>query len=118
MPQLAAHGARAERTRRAILTAAEGLFAERGFDATRLEDIAESVGIRRASIVYYFKDKRALYEAVLESGFAGLYQTLAAALARNRPVGARIEAGVAAWVDYVGVRPTLARLILRVEESV
>ena len=109
----ASSGSRAERTRGAVLEAAEALFAERGFDGTRLEDIAERVGIRRASIVYYFKDKRALYEAVLESVFAGLYQALAAALARNRPVGARIEAGVAAWVDYVGVRPTLARLILR-----
>jgi TetR/AcrR family transcriptional regulator len=51
-------GARAIRTRAAILDAAEALFSERGFDATRLEDVAERVGIRRASIVYYFKDKR------------------------------------------------------------
>ncbi len=113
MVQLAPHGVRAEKTRGAILEAAEALFAERGFDATRLEDIAERVGIRRASIVYYFKDKRELYEAVLKSVFDGLYDVLAEVLSRPVPLPERIEAGVSAWVDYVGGRPTLARFILR-----
>jgi TetR/AcrR family transcriptional regulator len=113
MVQPAAHGVRAEKTRGAILEAAEALFAERGFDATRLEDIAERVGIRRASIVYYFKDKRELYEAVLKSVFGGLYDVLAEVLSRPVPLPERIEAGVSAWVDYVGGRPTLARFILR-----
>jgi len=113
MVQLAPRGTRAEKTRGAILEAAEALFAERGFDATRLEDIAERVGIRRASIVYYFKDKRELYEAVLDSVFNGLFDVLAEVLGRPDPLPARIEDGVSAWVDYVGQRPTLARFILR-----
>jgi TetR/AcrR family transcriptional regulator len=113
MVQPASHGARAERTRAAVLEAAEALFAEGGFDATRLEDIAERVGIRRASIVYYFKDKRALYEAVLDSVFGGLHDALADVLARHEALTDQIEAGVSAWVDYVGTRPSIARLILR-----
>lgn len=106
-------GARAERTRGAVLEAAESLFAGRGFDGTRLEDIAERVGIRRASIVYYFKDKRELYAAVLASVFSDLHASLAEALSRDLPVPERIEAGVRAWVGFVGRRPTVARLILR-----
>jgi TetR/AcrR family transcriptional regulator len=113
MQAIPARPTRADRTRAAVLEAAETLFAERGFDGTRLEDIAERVGIRRASIVYYFRDKRELYGAVLASVFGGLYEALAQVLARVGPVPERIEAGVAAWVDYVGARPTLARLILR-----
>ncbi len=106
-------GARAERTRGAVLEAAEGLFAERGFDATRLEDIAERVGIRRASIVYYFKDKRELYDAVLGSVFGDLHAALTRALTGEAAVAQRIEAAVSSWVDFVGQRPTVARLILR-----
>jgi hypothetical protein len=34
-------------------------------------------------------------------------------LARSDPLPERIEAAVSAWVDFVGDRPTLARLILR-----
>lgn len=113
MAQGAVHGARAEKTRAGILDAAEALFAERGFDAARLEDIAERVGIRRASIVYHFKDKRELYDAVLENVFGGLHDVLAEVLARGKTLPEQIEAGVSAWVDYVGRRPSIARLILR-----
>jgi TetR/AcrR family transcriptional regulator len=106
-------GARAERTRGAVLEAAESLFAARGFDGTRLEDIAERVGIRRASIVYYFRDKRELYAAVLASVFGELQDSLAEALSRDLPVPGRIEAAVRAWVAFVGRRPTVARILLR-----
>ena len=106
-------GSRAERTRGAILEAAEGLFAERGFATTRLEDVAARVGIRRASIVYYFKDKRELYEAVLESVFAALLRQIEAALSSADPLPQRVEAGVSAWVDFVGSRPSFARILLR-----
>jgi TetR/AcrR family transcriptional regulator len=106
-------GARAARTRAAILDAAEALFSERGFNATRLEDVAERVGIRRASIVYYFKDKRELYDSVLESVFSGLLERIGEALSTPEPLMDRIEAGVSAWIDYVGRRPSIARLILR-----
>ena len=113
MAQPAQPVTRSERTRRAVLEAAEKLFAERGFAATRLEDIAERVGIKRASIVYYFKDKRELYEAVLDSVLGGLQRALIAELSRHEDLAMRIEAAVSVWVDYVGSRPTLARLILR-----
>jgi TetR/AcrR family transcriptional regulator len=113
MPQAAPQRSRAERTRAAVLEAAEAVFAEKGFAATRLEDVADRVGIRRASIVYYFKDKRELYHAVLASVFGGLLARIAEALSRPDPLPARIEAGVGAWVDYVGARPSIARLILR-----
>jgi TetR/AcrR family transcriptional regulator len=113
MAQGPVHGARAEKTRVGILAAAEALFAERGFDATRLEEIAQRVGIRRASIVYYFKDKRALYDAVLEDVFGGLHDALYDVLVRGKTLPEQIEAGVSAWVDYVGRRPSIARLVLR-----
>jgi TetR/AcrR family transcriptional regulator len=113
MSQAAPQRSRAERTRAAVLEAAEAIFAEKGFAATRLEDVADRVGIRRASIVYYFRDKKELYHAVLASVFGGLLEKIEAALSRPDPLPARIEAGVGAWVDYVGVRPSIARLILR-----
>jgi TetR/AcrR family transcriptional regulator len=111
--QAARLGSRAERTRANILAAAEGLFAEKGFSATRLEDVAESVGIRRASIVYYFKDKRELYDAVLEDVFRDLYERIESALSSPSTILVRIEDCVNAWVDFVGHRPSFARILLR-----
>lgn len=104
---------RGARTRLAVLDAAEAAFAERGFAATRLEDVAAEVGIRRASIVYHFPDKRALYEAVLERAFGTLRDRVERALLGAGPRAERVEAAVGAWVDTVVERPALARLLLR-----
>jgi TetR/AcrR family transcriptional regulator len=104
---------RAQRTRLRILEAAEAHFAARGFSATRLEDIAGSVGIRRAALFYYFRNKRDLYGAVLDSVFGGLLERLRSALGARAPFPRRIEGAVNAWVNYVGERPSLARFVLR-----
>lgn len=49
-----------------ILNAAEDIFAEKGYSATSLGDVADRVGIRSPSLYNHFKNKEALYEAVLE----------------------------------------------------
>ena len=106
--------AKAERTRATILDAAEHMFAEKGYAATRLQDVAAQVGIRRASIIYYFRDKRDLYDTVLAGIFEELldrYRTVLGAPASLR-LRQRIEAIVDAWVGYIWERPTVARLLL------
>lgn len=105
--------AKAERTRAAILAAAEQLFAERGFDTTRLEDVAAAVGIRRASIVYHFRDKGELYDAVLADVFGALLTRLEVALFGKGAFALRIERAVSAWIAGIVTRPALARLLLR-----
>jgi len=106
-------GTRAEKTRGTILDAAEAVFAEKGFAATRLEDVAAIVGIRRASIVYYFRDKRDLYEAVLERLFSNLHARFREVMSPHLALATQVETAVSAWVDYIGEHPTLARLLLR-----
>jgi TetR/AcrR family transcriptional regulator len=104
-------GARGVRRRAAILGAAEALFAERGFDATRLE--AERVGVRRASLVYYFRDKRALYDAVLEELVGALYCEVERELSSAAPLDERVQAAVSSFVDFIAGRPSFARILLR-----
>jgi TetR/AcrR family transcriptional regulator len=96
-------------TRAEILASAERYFAERGFEATRLEDIATKVGIRRAAIFYHFSDKQELYAAVLDEVFGDW----TAALPTGGSPAERLEASLIGWIDYVSRRPTVARLILR-----
>ena len=52
--------------RQSILETATRLFAAHGFDGTSLQDIAESVGIRKASLLYHFPAKEKLRLAVLD----------------------------------------------------
>lgn len=106
--------ARGEQKRAVILGAAERLFASRGFAATRLEDVAEEVGLTRAALFYHFRDKQALYDAMIADAFAPMAGQLDAILADERgTIAERLEQSVEAWVDAIVNRPTLARLILR-----
>src|SRR6476659_5634253 len=49
-----------------IITSAEKLFANKGFDGTSVRDIAEEAGINVAMISYYFGSKEKLMEAIFE----------------------------------------------------
>lgn len=108
-PRPVRHRSHGLQTRAEIVAAAERHFAERGFDAARLEDVAAEVGIRRAAIFYYFSDKQELYTAVLNEVFGDW----AAALPSGGSPAERLEASLVGWIDYVARRPTVARLILR-----
>ena len=55
-----------ERTRRAVLDAAEALFAAKGFAATSLQEIADRAGVSRGTPSYFFATKERLYQAVLD----------------------------------------------------
>lgn len=63
-----------------ILSAAEKLFGEKGFEGTTVRDIAHMAGVNLAMISYYFGSKEKLFEALVEyrSGYTvGVLEELA-----------------------------------------
>lgn len=55
----------------AIVDAAAGVFAERGYHGTSTQAIADVLGMRQASLYYYFPSKEAALELVCEKGVDG-----------------------------------------------
>lgn len=49
-----------------ILSAALDLFSEKGFSATRMEDVAARAGLSKAGVYLYFDDKMALLQALMK----------------------------------------------------
>lgn len=94
----------AERTKSAILGAAEDLFARRGFDRTSLQQIGEAAGVARSTPAYFFKTKQQLYDTVLgnalERGRAAMQPAFEAALSAPSPEHA-LEAAVGAILDFL-----------------
>ncbi len=59
----------ADRSQGTILAAARDEFAEYGLGGARMDRIAERAGLNKRLIYYYFTDKEALFQAVLEQAY-------------------------------------------------
>lgn len=58
-----------------IIDAAAHVFAQKGFHGATTQDIADRLGIKQASLYYYFKSKEAALETVCLKGAEGFYET-------------------------------------------
>jgi AcrR family transcriptional regulator len=96
-----------------ILDVATHLFAEGGYDGTSMNDVAERVGMRKASLFYHFATKDALYEAVLDRLIASLGAALSAVYAGEGTFCARVERAADTTTEVLGTHPYAARLLLR-----
>jgi AcrR family transcriptional regulator len=67
-----------------ILTAALDLFVEKGFAATRLDDVALRAGLSKAAIYLYFEDKTALFLGVVQKAVTANLLTVEAMLQAHR----------------------------------
>ncbi len=63
--------------RDALLTVAEQLFADKGFAATNVSEIVEGAGVTQPVAYYYFKNKEAILEALVDRSLAAYRQVLA-----------------------------------------
>ncbi|CDO34489.1 MULTISPECIES: TetR/AcrR family transcriptional regulator [Novosphingobium] len=109
----AARNLRGKATREAIVKAAETVFADVGFGDARLEDIAQIVGVRRPSMVYYFAGKQELYDAVEADIFNAMHEFSRERLETITGPLERLIALTDAWLDFMVARPTAARIIQR-----
>ncbi|WP_091297074.1 TetR/AcrR family transcriptional regulator [Micromonospora halophytica] len=108
-------------TREAVLAAATALFAQRGFDAVGLREVAAAAGVDVATVSHHTGTKAQLYDACFARVFAAERQALEAAAEHAR---AALDAGPAAalralhdlvdvFVDFLEDRPETTALWLR-----
>ena len=76
-----------EERKNRILEAALNVFARRGFDEARMEDIATESGVSKGGLYLYYKSKDAIIEALLRTMFASEFGGLQALL--HKPGSAR-----------------------------
>ena len=90
-----------EQQRRAILETAVGLFRERGFDRTRVQDVTDRLRISEATFFNYFPTKQSVLEAaavdLLDRTTALLHQDVED---DDRPVVERLEALVRSFATH------------------
>jgi TetR/AcrR family transcriptional regulator len=102
---------RPEKSRAAILQAAVGEFSREGVAGARTDAIARSARVNKALLYYYFKDKEALYGAVLDQVFGGLTKAIQNALSQNLPPREKLLAYVGAHFDYIASHPQYPAIV-------
>jgi TetR/AcrR family transcriptional regulator len=93
-----------------LLDAAEQLFAERGFAATPVRQIAERAGVNPSLVHYYFGSKRELLLAVLDRVLGPMAEAIAA---MQRSGEAPIDQLIGIMTDMAVQHPALPKLIAR-----
>jgi TetR/AcrR family transcriptional regulator, cholesterol catabolism regulator len=73
-----------------IIGAAARVFAERGFHGATTQDIADVLGIRQASLYYYFSSKEAALELVCLKGVEGFFEAAKTIAARRESAQKRL----------------------------
>lgn len=97
-----------------ILTCAERLFLEKGFDGTSMSDIALCVGVNRPTLHYYFRTKDKMFRAVLArivlSFVPQVYDIVAG---RDKSVAERVSQVIDAYILIFMEKPCLPLFMVR-----
>jgi len=83
------------------LSVAHTLFAERGYAAVKMDEIAAAVGVTKPLLYNYFGNKERLYIACMERAGDALTATIGGAVAASASPGEALGAGVRAFFSFL-----------------
>lgn len=99
-------------TERRIFDAALEVFARKGHDGARMQEIADHADINRGLLHYYFRNKSQLYEAVFAHGFDQFLSGFSQDLKSGGSLEGAVRAFVHGYIGYVHEHQEHARLML------
>jgi AcrR family transcriptional regulator len=83
------------------LDVSSGLFADRGFAGVTMQDIAEGTGVTKPVVYQHFTSKRSLFIHVLDAVGEEMVASIRGATQSASAPRKRVEAGLAAYFDFV-----------------
>lgn len=95
-----------------ILIEATRLFAERGYGATSVREVAEAVGVSKPTLYYYFSSKERLFEEIVAWHLGRVSEVLDAALAAGPTLYDQLERLLHGVASEAAARPDLVRFLL------
>jgi AcrR family transcriptional regulator len=102
----------ADQRRAQLLEVARDRFADQGFHATSMDEIAEAAGVTKPVLYQHFPSKRALYSELLDDTGKQLLETIveSAGTAQGR---AAVESGFRAYFKFAATNRQGFRLLLQ-----
>jgi AcrR family transcriptional regulator len=97
--------------RQQLFAVALQLFAERGYRATTMDDVAEAAGVTKPLVYQHFSSKRALYLELVDSVAKELVAEIAKATAAADGPRRQVELGFAAYFHMVVTHEAAFRVL-------
>ena len=94
------------------LPAAAELFAERGLNDTKIEDVAAATGVAKATLYYYFAGKEEILAFLLEDVLRQIASEVRATVGRKGSGAERLHAVVGAQLRLMAQRPAVCRALI------
>ncbi|MDH4288584.1 MAG: TetR/AcrR family transcriptional regulator, partial [Aquincola sp.] len=105
-PAPAARQRRKEARPQELLDAALALFVEKGFSATRAEEVAQRAGVSKGTLYLYYPSKEELFKAVIAQSLgARIEQSAQQVQAYRGPMGPLLEDLLVRWWQQVYASP-------------
>ena len=99
--------------RQEILEAARVVFSTKGFNDTKLEDVAERAEFGKGTLYNYFPNKEALFASVIEDSFESVRGIAEETLASNLPFEQKIDGFITGALRYFFNNPETMHLMMR-----
>ena len=94
-----------------ILTAAEKIFVELGYEGATIRKIADAVGLSSTALYMHFPDKGAILHEICRNAFARLREGQQAIIGSSAPPEQRLRHLLQAYIDFGFENPNAYRLI-------
>lgn len=95
-----------------ILTAAAQVFGEKGFHAASMQDIAQAVELRKASLYYHVSSKQELLAGILDRALDILIERMEAALDPSANPEDKIRIALITYQEAMAEYPNLSAVLL------
>ena len=98
--------------REQLISVGRTLFAEKGFEAVSVEEVAATAGVSKPVVYEHFGGKEGLYAVVVDREMNQLLSTISGALQGTHPRQLLEQAGMALF-DYIDAQPDGFRILVR-----
>jgi AcrR family transcriptional regulator len=102
-----------QQRREQLLAIGRGLFAEKGFEGTSVEEIAATAGVSKPVVYEHFGGKEGLYAVVVDHEITKLMQAMTSALTKPARPREILEIAALTLLDYIESETDGFRILVR-----
>lgn len=95
-----------------ILRAATEIFQQKGFSGAKMQEIADKAEINRAMLHYYFRNKKNLFQGILQSGIKEMIPKINQLFEAELSIMEKMELLVENYLTFIEEKPHLPLFVL------